>query len=69
MAPPEPNLYHSPTKSLKPRSGRLFETVDGFPEFAHFACLPLTRESRWRSNLYLFLKVTIQEGILDIQLI
>lgn len=28
------------------------ETVDGFPEFAHFAFLPLTRESRWRSHIY-----------------
>lgn len=54
MAPPEPNLYHSPTKSLKPRSGRLFETVDGFPEFAHFAFLHLDSRVRGTKAKTLF---------------
>ena len=55
-------------KSIKPCSWRLFETIQGLLQFAHLPNCPKIRQTRSNLHVHFLLKITMQESILDVQL-
>ena len=56
------------SESVKPCSGRLFQTIYRFLEFTHMLT-KLSLKSRRRAHVDFLYEVSIQKGILNIQLI
>ena len=70
MALNKPHKQGHITKAIEPSPRRLFKAIDRFFEATIIPqILPLSPKIWWRINIYSLRKITIEEGILDIQLV